>query len=123
MHALNFFLDVPMPWRSMAITRVRRRSFAEQLVHRGAALAMPECVHRESIGRLKKPRGTVAYTFSVNKTHLYNICTMLDLRRRRWADVVQMFYKCFVFAGFAFQNKTGDVETMSVNFSASGAQY
>ena len=21
----------------------------------------------------------------------YNICTMLDLRRRRWADVVQMF--------------------------------
>ena len=21
----------------------------------------------------------------------YNMCTMLDLRRRRWADVVQMF--------------------------------
>ena len=24
---------------------------------------------------------------------------MLDQRRRRWADVVQMSYKCFVFAG------------------------
>ena len=23
----------------------------------------------------------------------YDICTMLDQRRRRWADVVQMFYK------------------------------
>ena len=25
---------------------------------------------------------------------------MLDQRRRRWADVVQMVYKCFVFAGY-----------------------
>ena len=30
---------------------------------------------------------------------MYNICTMLDQRRRRWADVVQMLDKCFVFAG------------------------
>ena len=29
----------------------------------------------------------------------YNICTMLGERRMRWADVVQMLYKCFVFAG------------------------
>ena len=35
----------------------------------------------------------------VNTKHLYNICTMLDQRRRRWADFVQMLYKCFVFAG------------------------
>ena len=34
-----------------------------------------------------------------NTKHLYSICTMLDQRRRRWADVVQMLYKCFVFAG------------------------
>ena len=34
-----------------------------------------------------------------NKKHLYNICTMLDQRRRRWDDVVQMLYRCFVFAG------------------------
>ena len=57
---IEFFLDVPIPWRSMAITHVRRRSFAEPLAHGGAALAMPKCVHCESIGRLKKPRGTVA---------------------------------------------------------------
>ena len=66
---IEIFLDVPMPWRSMAITRVRRRSIAEPLVHGavaeplvhgGAVLAMPKFVHRESIGRLKKPRGTVA---------------------------------------------------------------
>ena len=31
--------------------------------------------------------------------HLDNICTMLDQRRRRWADVVQMLCKYFVFAG------------------------
>ena len=31
--------------------------------------------------------------------HLYNICTMLGQRRRRWAAVVQMLYKCFVFTG------------------------
>ena len=30
------------PWRSMAITRVRRQSFAE---HGGATLAMPKFVH------------------------------------------------------------------------------
>ena len=29
--------------------------------------------------------------------HLYNICTMLDQRRRRWTGVVQMLYKYFVF--------------------------
>ena len=37
--------------------------------------------------------------FPANIKHLYNICTMLDQRRRRLADVVQMLYKCFVFAG------------------------
>ena len=33
--------------------------------------------------------------------HLYNICTMLDQRPRRCADIAQMLYKCFVFAGHA----------------------
>ena len=27
------------------------------------------------------------------------MCTMLDQRRRRWADVVQMLYKYFVLTG------------------------
>ena len=31
--------------------------------------------------------------------HLYNICTMLAQRLRRWSNVVQMLYKCFVFTG------------------------
>ena len=51
---IEAFLDVPMPWWSMAITCVRRWSFAELLAHGGAALAMTKYVHRESIGRLKK---------------------------------------------------------------------
>ena len=54
----RYIADVPMPWRNMPITHVRRRPFAEQLVHGGADLAMPKFVHRESIGRLA--RGTVA---------------------------------------------------------------
>ena len=37
--------------------------------------------------------------YTGNTKHLFNICTMLDQRRRRWADVVQMLYKCFVLAG------------------------
>ena len=35
----------------------------------------------------------------VNRKHLYNICTMLDQRRRRWAVVVHMLCKSFVFVG------------------------
>ena len=31
--------------------------------------------------------------------HVYNICTTSAQRLRRWADVVQMLYKCFVSAG------------------------
>ena len=69
---IEIFLDVPMPWRSIAITLVRRRSFAEPLVHGGAALAMPKFVHRESIGRLKKPRGTVALLKIPSGTTFFN---------------------------------------------------
>ena len=58
---IEIFLDVQMPWRSMTITRARRRSFAEPLVHGGADLAMPKFVHRESIGRLKKPRAEIDF--------------------------------------------------------------
>ena len=34
-----------------------------------------------------------------NTKHLYNICTMLDQRLRRSSNIVQMSYKCVVFAG------------------------
>ena len=39
------------------------------------------------------------HSMPVNTKHLWNICTMLDQRRRRWANIVQMLNKCFVFAG------------------------
>ena len=39
-------------------------------------------------------------TYPANTKHLYNICTSLDQRLRRWSNDVQMLYKCFVFAGY-----------------------
>ena len=42
--------------------------------------------------------GTVSLNL-INTKHMYNICSMSDQRRRRWADVVQILYLCFVFAG------------------------
>ena len=38
--------------------------------------------------------------YPANTKHLYNISTTLDQRRRRWAGVVQMLCKYFVFAGY-----------------------
>ena len=78
---IAIFHDAPMPWRSMAITRAPRRSFAEPLVHVGAALAMPKFVHRESIGRPKKPRGTVA--LCTKKQEAFNSMLELKLDKRR----------------------------------------
>ena len=43
----------------------------------------------------------VVEIYPVNTKHMYIVCAMLDQRRRRWADVVQMLYKYFVLAGFA----------------------
>ena len=37
--------------------------------------------------------------YLVNTKYFYSICTMSGQRRRRWPDVVEMLYKCFVFAG------------------------
>ena len=56
-----------------------------------------------SIGgiKLENKHGCGHINTSLPSKHLYNICTMLDQRRRRWADVVQMLYKCFVFAGLS----------------------
>ena len=34
-----------------------------------------------------------------NTKHLYNICTASAQRLRRWSNIVQMLYKCFVFTG------------------------
>ena len=50
---------------------------------------------------------------------VYNIRTMLVQRRRRWADVVQLLYKCFVFVGIVsvvctayFQSLDGKASSM-----------
>ena len=51
------------------------------------------------IGKTYPENDNTVSNIPANKKHLYNICTMLDQRRRRWDDVVQMVYKCFVFAG------------------------
>ena len=32
-------------------------------------------------------------------THFCGICAALEQCQRRWADVVQMMYECFMFAG------------------------
>ena len=39
---------------------------------------------------LTSRKNTSAVIIPVNTKHFYNICTMLDPRRRRWADVVSM---------------------------------
>ena len=33
--------------------------------------------------------------------HLHNICTAPAQRLRRWSNILQMFYKCFVLTGEA----------------------
>ena len=43
--------------------------------------------------------GHVVVLGTSHQTYFYNIYTMLDQRGRRWADVVEMLYKCLVFAG------------------------
>ena len=40
----------------------------------------------------------------VNTKHLYNICTTLAQRLRRWTNIVQMLYKYFVFPGMGYNN-------------------
>ena len=50
------------------------------------------------------------WIISQQTKHLYNICTMLDQRLRRWTNIVQLVYTCFVFAGMAaFNQQFADV--------------
>ena len=50
-----------------------------------ALIAAQVGVHLDAATRLLASERT-----PVNTKKLYNICTVLDQRRRRWADVVQM---------------------------------
>ena len=53
--------------------------------------------HNQDIKTRRSPDVLSSRT-PVNTKHLYDICTMLDQRRRCWAYVVQMSYKWCVFA-------------------------
>ena len=55
--------------------------------------------HQTSTGSNATPRVSWAASNPVNTKHLYNICTIWNQRQKRWADVVQILYNCFVFAG------------------------
>ena len=44
------------------------------------------------------------WTIPANTKHLYNICTT---SAHRWSNIVQMLYKCFVFAGSSLLEAAG----------------
>ena len=46
-----------------------------------------------------KPDDVTSVRHPASTKHLCNICTMSAQRLRRWSDIVQMLYKCFVFSG------------------------
>ena len=47
--------------------------------------------------------GGAKYLFAfANIKHFYEICTSSAQRLRRWSNIVQMLYKCFVFAELAY---------------------
>ena len=57
--------------------------------------------------------------YSANTKYLYTLCTMLEQRRRRWAEVVQLLYKCFAFVGYTFLNlkKPFNIYLYSLSYS------
>ena len=60
------------------------------------------CIYRENIlSFLTKYIASYDTAHAVNTKDLYIICTMLGQRWRRWADAVQMLYKCCMFTGHA----------------------
>ena len=54
-----------------------------------------------------------------NTKHLYNICTTPAQCPRRWPNIVQMLYKCFVFAGSPIIPETWMPDIEHVNKSVS----
>ena len=55
---------------------------------------------------------------------MYNICTILDQRRSRWADVIQMLYKSFAFPGYmVYSNRIGYFHTIFAVLCMGTEQY
>ena len=93
---------------TMSVQRRRRWADVVRMLYKCFVFAEIPCV----CGSPWTPTSTVQQSkhptlstscIPVNTTHLYNICTMSAQRRRRWADVVQLLYKWFVFAEMAQQ--------------------
>ena len=63
-----------------------------------------------AIARANHPWIWIVSTLQCNIEHLYNMYTTSAQRRRRWADVVYMLYKCFVCTGYGkgFAVRHGD---------------
>ena len=50
-------------------------------------------------------------SFQANIKHLYNIYTTSAQRLRRWSNIVQMSYKCFMFAAWVFLDKENNMQS------------
>ena len=72
-----------------------------------ASLCVRHCVrctaNSDDLNRAwRKPDGI---TFPVKTKHLYNICTKLDQRWRRWADVLKMWCRCYLGVESVFKHQ------------------
>ena len=67
----------------------RRRRWANII----PCISSMSCVRRGRLGRVHITDGIA------NTKNLYNIYTTSAQRLRRWSNIVQIIYKCFVFAG------------------------
>ena len=70
-------------------------------------------------GQLLFPENTRPAAIPMQKTQ--NMCTTSAQRLRRWSNIVQMWYKCFVFTGLNAAQETWGVEPVLVWWWASVA--
>ena len=79
---------------------------------RGARSVIFTCSHMDRgciVLAGKPPYHSTGHPYPVYIKHLYNICTASAQRLRRWSNILQVFYKCFVFTGYSpFSSQGGD---------------
>ena len=95
-----YILDPPLPYRPTLLCKSKRQYLLTCKVSRYCLLVLHGSIV-QLFSKMQRARCKVIVRFSnpTNTKHLHDICTMLVQRRRRWAEVVKMLYKCFVFAG------------------------
>ena len=92
---MSIILRINRPTESYRIERLVCRPKSSFTSQKGIHPSVSPLVHPSSIRSIGQ---SVCLAITpVDTNNLYKICTMLDQRRRRWADIVQMLYKCFVF--------------------------